>query len=443
MVVLLLCSPAIAAEDPVATWLSDANGCKFLAPRDDPPPRQMRWDGTCVDGYLSGKGTADFGSVTFQGEFSQGLIVSGELTMRNFSYRGEFKKNRPAGHGVLSFPNGALLEGEFVDSKPVGVVDMTNPDGARYRGEVNSKGLFMEGKGRLTLVDGAYYEGDFLRDQFHGKGKYVWPGGASYTGDYAFGRYNGKGILEYSDGSRYEGEFVAGNRQGQGTYFFADGSRYVGEYLADKMHGKGRMQLSTGGVEEGEWRADKLHGQCKIIYANESVYTGQCTSGQFSGQGRFEDRATGLVYEGSFLSGQYHGQGRLSQPGYAYDGSYVAGMRSGHGKEVFENGDQYEGEFARNLRHGRGVMRATTLDGAAIVYNGEYKDGVIQGQGTLEVGAAVFKGEFKGGIFTRGLVRTTTGRSIEVDTQAQTYLEVRADGTKVPIDPDELTMPGI
>ena len=91
----------------------------------------------------------------------------------------------------------------------------------------------MDGYGRKTYQDNAYYEGYFKKDEFHSKGKYVYSkdyNEKSYVGDFENGNFNGFGVMLYKDGGKYEGH-----------------------WKNDKFHGKGRITLHDGSGWEGEW----------------------------------------------------------------------------------------------------------------------------------------------------------------------------------------------
>jgi hypothetical protein len=436
------------AQDDASTWIEDAHGCKFFDPNPEkgPPPQQMRWDGACVDGYLSGPGSADFGSIVFQGEFKRGLMESGEVRYGpSTTYKGALKGNVANGRGTWTYSSGLVLEGEGVNGVPSGVVDLSYPDGSHYRGEVKKVGpgdIQMHGRGRFVAADGKIYEGESQFDNPHGKGTLTFPGGGHYTGDFKFGHYWGKGVLEAADGSRYEGDFVDAKHQGQATLRYADGSVYVGQFVASSRQGKGRLQDVDGTVYDGDWKSNELNGGCTIKTAAGTSYSGECVDGKRS-RGHFEDPANGVIYEGGYSSGRFHGQGRLQQPGYVYEGSFLAGARSGHGKEVYENGAQYEGEFSQDLHNGHGLLRLPSVDSSEVTYEGEFKRGVMDGNGKLQIGASTFTGEFTSGQFVRGRVLDSTGRIIEVDAEAGTFLQVLPNGSKIPLDPSELHIPGI
>lgn len=403
---------AVAADEPKT--MADANGCKFVVPAGMPSDGGMEWDGACVDGFLSGPGTADLGPIFFKGEFAQGRLAHGEMsTFEGHKYTGEFVDNRPRGRGELRFPNGFIVRGQFENPNTIsGVAELTWPDGSVYTGEITGLKT-MHGKGKLVYADGQVYEGSFLQGRFHGQGRMSQPGGDSYEGEYAHGNYHGHGTLVFSNGARYVGQFVNSERQGEG-----------------------RLEHPDHAIEEGEWKASRLDGQCHIKYAVGSEYTGQCLNGQLSGQGKFQDATDGSIYEGAFLADKFHGRGRLTRSGYVYEGDFVGGVRSGQGKEVFDSGERYEGTFARGVREGTGVLRAPTANGAELSYEGSFKNGLLHGTGKMKIGPASFDGEFKQGVFSKGRVLDKDGRLLEIDIEQDTVFEIKPDGSKVPFNPD-------
>lgn len=70
------------------------------------------------------------------------------------------------------------------------------------------------GRGRLTLGDGTYYEGDFTCGEMTGAGYRVWADGRSYSGGFLEGEMHGVGTLLSPDGSRFEGNFRHGKKNG-------------------------------------------------------------------------------------------------------------------------------------------------------------------------------------------------------------------------------------
>ena len=81
-----------------------------------------------------------------------------------------------------------------------------------------------------------------------------------------------------------------------------------------------------------------------------------------------------------------------------YEGGWNnARGRQGQGRQLFENGDSYEGEFADNVFSGEGVYRFA--DGSE--YKGSFANGLFDGPGELklvrETGVDVYTGTFKAG----------------------------------------------
>ena len=107
-----------------------------------------------------------------------------------------------------------------------------------------------EGRGRLQLGEGVYYEGDFKE-----------------------GVRSGEGTARYANGDAYSGHWSQGKKEGQGVYVFSScRSRLVGDWLQGAFVG-GEWKLSEGQVYrghfenakpsgKGEWNLDcaKVHG---------------------------------------------------------------------------------------------------------------------------------------------------------------------------------------
>ena len=84
--------------------------------------------------------------------------------------------------------------------------------------------------------------------------------------------------------------------------------------------------------------------------------------------------------------------------GARYEGSWCHGIIHGHGKYQWPidcGGCVYEGDFKKNEKHGKGIMRQA--DGS-LWYDGEYKQGVPHGYGTLYYpNGAIYQGSWKDG----------------------------------------------
>lgn len=69
--------------------------------------------------------------------------------MNGAKYTGEWKDDKQHGHGVETWPDGAVYEGHYVN------------------GMKNSQG-------KLKFANGSIYIGEFQDNQIHGKGYYKW-----------------------------------------------------------------------------------------------------------------------------------------------------------------------------------------------------------------------------------------------------------------------------
>ncbi len=88
------------------------------------------------------------------------------------------------------------------------------------------QGLF-EGRGRLELRSGEFFDGEWLAGRMHGRGIHLDPAGNRYEGAFVDGRPEGEGRLMLRSGEIFEGEFRAGIRHGQGTTILPGGTRYL------------------------------------------------------------------------------------------------------------------------------------------------------------------------------------------------------------------------
>eukprot|EP01036_Dinobryon_divergens_P022288 gene22288-30531_t len=69
-----------------------------------------------------------------------------------------------------------------------------------------------------------------------------------------------------------------------------------------------------------------------------------------------------------------------------------SGQKHGIGRFIYENGDEYEGEWANDKKHGKGIYRMVNGD----VFEGEFKDGQRCGRGTYKYASgALYSGDFR------------------------------------------------
>ena len=113
--------------------------------------------------------------------------------------------------------------------------------------------------------------------------------------------------------------------------------KYIGETAFCMPHGRGFKILVNGGVIEGNWKDGVLNGKSRLIYSN------------------------GDYFEGEFLNGTIQGGVLVSKNGSRYEGEWENYKQNGKGKEIWEDGAEYNGriylgEFTNDLRNGFGKL---------------------------------------------------------------------------------------
>ncbi len=106
------------------------------------------------------------------------------------------------------------------------------------------------------------------------------------------------------------------------------------------LSGRSSFTFPCGATYDGDFKDGKLHGQGKIVWPDGVVYEGMLKNGLKHGRG-VHTLADGSVYEGNFRKGLKDGKGVIK---YATDGSAL--------NFVWSSGDQYDGEFRCDKRHG-------------------------------------------------------------------------------------------
>lgn len=112
-------------------------------------------------------------------------------------------------------PNNYERKAKSVKSVTFARLDMLND--AVFEGEVDTEGKPV-GKGKLTLKNGDFYEGEFVDGCFEGSGVLNKTSeGAVYRGQFKNNMRHGEGVQTWKDGRKYEGGFCEDKRDGYGT----------------------------------------------------------------------------------------------------------------------------------------------------------------------------------------------------------------------------------
>ena len=110
-----------------------------------------------------------------------------------------------------------------------------------------------------------------------------------------------------------------------------------------------------------------------------------------------------------------YGQGTLTSADgmRKYEGEFKDGLPNGQGTLTLPDGARYEGDFKDGVRHGQGIE--VSPDGTK--YKGDFTDGVRHGQGTLTTpGGKKYEGQFwEGEPLGQGILTLTDGRRYEGD----------------------------
>jgi len=145
----------------------------------------------------------------------------------------------------------------------------------------------------------------------------------------------------------------------------------------DIPDGTGTMWFDNGDVYTGEWVNGEITGFGTMQYSNEDIYVGFWLDGQRHGQGVYT-WSDGRTYEGEYRYSQRYGLGVFTgwidmDNGWSgtFKGQSINNSFEGYGVFLFDNGDEFSGEF-RNSRRWTGThffndgRTALIVDGRAI-----------------------------------------------------------------------------
>ena len=136
----------------------------------------------------------------------------------------------------------------------------------------------------------------------------------------------------------------------------------------------------------------------KRLEFNDGYYDGTCAPAPNDnipdGFGIFTKKNSADKYEGDWVMGYPEGQGRTEyQGGQVYDGSYKQGLRDGNGTYTCQE-YTYVGDWERGLMHGTGVL--DWKDGRK--YDGQFANNKFEGEGKYYYrNGNVYTGPFKQG----------------------------------------------
>lgn len=334
------------------------------------------------------------------------------------SYVGSFRMNKRHGNGTATYADGATYDGEWFEDERHGCGHLTEKDGTTYEG--NFKHDEKHGVGTLERPCGERYTGSFAHNLRKGRGILNLPDGGSFEGCFDNDAINGLGTMRFACGDEYVGLFKDNKMHGAGTYAFASGDTHTGEY-ADGIRINGIILRNNGVAYEATFTPS---GEVASL-----VEKGTGTAIDFSGKTAEQNwkdgegvitNASEGVYRGSIENGQRNGNGTLVSDNVTYSGEWRDGHRHGHGTLEYKNvtqigptlrGWRYTGDFKNDVFDGHGTM---LLDLEGNRYIGSWSDGRRQGCGKEEIGGDVFEGEFDRDLrHGKGVLCTREGLIVE------------------------------
>lgn len=267
---------------------------------------------------------------------------------------------------VKSFPNGNEYNCEFVGDKP-------------------------DGFGTLKTSQGMHYEGNFLNGLFHGHAKVVWIDefhqvAKTFIGEFKRGKRSGHGVLS-DEHVTWDGNFAHDQFHGQGTLWKkTTGERFKGQWVNGKLHcDDGLIAFQNGDKYEGPVHLGKINGDVgHYTFKDGGFYTGQHKVGIKHGIGtrKFVD---GTTFRGDMINGNLCGHGIMTYGNSLdhkkrYEGEWEDGLFDGNGELYFQESSPiefYKGDFkhGKYYRYGRLQYR----DGS--FYEGRYHEGYREGRG--------------------------------------------------------------
>ena len=362
-----------------------------------------RYEGNFLNGKYHGLGKFtksngdSYVGYSFAGEAS-GMGV--QVYADGFKYKGEFVKNKRSGKGVAIYPNKSKYSGNWHEGSHEGFGMFVSSDNSCYVGQWR-RGK-KHGYGRYYFPNGDFYDGEFYGNHANGHGVYFHGDTQNvYVGQWEKSMRCGIGTYYYKTGSVYKGYFKDNNIHGRGVFDYETGAKYSGQFRDNLKHGFGTFTWPTGNKYKGNFCDDKMSGHGSMDYAAGHSYVGQWENNKKHGRGVFTSNR-GNIYDGHFLEDVKNGKGKMTYfPGTIlqeeYDGDWKDGMRWGLGKYVYKQseGVVYEGQWVKDLRHGKGIVRFK--DGS--VYNGDIKKERIEGEGTwIYNDGSQYMGSFRSGL---------------------------------------------
>lgn len=175
----------------------------------------------------------------------------------------EYRKQRS-----LSERAASMLETERgLKKKWSRVIEMPYREGI-YKGRC--QGGLPEGKGRLNLKDGSFYDGIWKHGKRSGVGAFYYSSGDVFQGSWRDDLMHGKGWFYFKNGDRWFSDFWKGKANGEGRYYSRHGHVFFGHFQDNMRHGEGHYIESNGTKWHEVWDQGVLVSR-KMLESEEST----------------------------------------------------------------------------------------------------------------------------------------------------------------------------
>ena len=173
---------------------------------------------------------------------------------------------------------------------------------------------------------------------------------------------------------------------------------------------KGEIVFKNGDSYEGEIAKDQPNGTGIYKFKNKSYYQGEFKDGKFHGRGKLVDTFNELTITGDFKLGNAQGRCKVEYgEGISYEGEVRQGLRNGKGTLTFGGNHAervYKGWFVNDEMEGQGELTFKNGD----TYRGKFVQSSLDGQAEIVTQHFSYVGEVRKGLIEgKGSIKYSSG----------------------------------
>jgi hypothetical protein len=168
----------------------------------------------------------------------------------------------------------------------------------------------------------------------------------------------GKFRLKYADGGVYEGEAVDNVRVGHGRMKYATGEIYIGKWRDNLRNGHGTLYTAEHHIiYEGCWQNDYYSGEGVLFNIQKERLPS--SADLLASPQKFADALQ--IIDGKVVV-NYQNFEKLGRYWTQYSGNFKRGQRHGNGTWIFDESQQYVGQFAQDKVYGFGKFTSPACE---------------------------------------------------------------------------------